>query len=128
MSEGCPCRLCRFQLRQFPLHLNDQRRQFLLALLTGIGVDVVGVLFAVDPLGGVAALPQVVIDLADTACSRPAVGRAVGGELYWRSSFLPLCFILLLYLHPSDALVNIDGRILLHLVGDVGVDIQRGGG
>ena len=109
MSGGRPCRLCRFQLRQFPLHLDDQRRQLLLALLTGMGVDVAGVFFAVDPLGRVAALPQVVIDLADAARPRPAVERTVGGELYWRSSFLPLRFILLLYLHPGDALVNIPG-------------------
>ena len=128
MSEGRPCLLCRFQLRQFPLHLDDQRRQLLLALLTGMGVDVAGVFFAVDPLGRVAALPQVVIDLADAARPRPAVGRTVGGELYWRSSFLPLRFILLLYLHPGDALVNISSRVPLHLAGDMGIDVQRGGG
>ena len=76
MSEGRPCLLCRFQLRQLPLHLDDQHRQFFLALLAGMGIDVAGVLFAVDPLGRVAALPQVVIDLADAARPRPAVGRA----------------------------------------------------
>ena len=128
VSGGHSRRLCRFQLCQFPFHLNDQHRQFFLALLAGMGVDVAGVLFAVDPLGRVAALPQVVIDLADAARPWPAVGRAVGGELYWRNSFLPLCFILLLHLHPGDALVNIPSCVPLHLAGDVGVDVQRGSG
>ena len=123
MSGGRPCHLRCFQLRQFPLHLDDQHRQFFLALLAGMGIDVAGVLFSVNPFGGVAALPQVVIDLADATRSRSAVRRAVGGELYWRSSFLPLCFILLLYLHPGDALVDIPGRIPLHLAGDVGVNV-----
>ena len=46
------------QLGQLRLHFNDQRLEFLLALLTGVGVDVTGVLFAVDPCGRVTALPQ----------------------------------------------------------------------
>ena len=128
MSEGRPCRLCRFQLRQFPLHLDDQRRQLLLALLTGMGVDVAGVFFAVDPLGRVAALPQVVIDLADAARPRSAVRGMVRRKLHRRNGFLLFHFALFLYLHPGDALVNISSRVPLHLAGDMGIDVQRGGG
>ena len=51
MSGGRPRRLGRFQLRQFPLHLDDQRRQLFLTLLVGVGIDIAGVLFTVDPLG-----------------------------------------------------------------------------
>ena len=125
MSGGCPCRLCRFQLRQLPLHLDDQRRQLFLALLAGVGVDVASVLFAVNPLGRVAVLKQVVVDLADTARPWSAVRGAVRREGYGRSRFLTFRFFL--HLRTSDALVNVPGRVSLHLVGDVGVDVQRGG-
>ena len=110
MSEGRPCRLCRFQFRQLPLHLDNQRRQLLLALLTGMGVDVAGVFFAVDLLGRVAALPQVVIDLADAARPRSAVRGTVRRKLHRRNGFLLFHFALFLYLHPGDALVNISSR------------------
>ena len=55
------------RFRNLCLHLYDQRLQLLLALLTGVSVDIAGVLFAVGPFGGVASFKQVVVDLADTA-------------------------------------------------------------
>ena len=51
MSGGRPRRLGRFQLRQFPLHLDDQRRQLFLTLLAGVNVDIAGVFLTVDPFG-----------------------------------------------------------------------------
>ena len=125
MSGGYPCRLFRFQLRQFPLHLDNQRCQLFLALLAGMGIDVAGVLFAVDPLGRVAALKQVVVDLADAARPRSAMRGTVRREGYGRSGFLMFRFFL--HLRHGDTLVNVPGRVPLHFIGDVGVDVQRGG-
>ena len=84
------------RLRNFRFHLLDQRLQLLLALLTGVSVDIAGVLFAIGPLGGVASLEEVVIDLADTAGTGPALAAHLGLEvghsrlfrLGW-GSFLP---------------------------------------
>ena len=53
------------------VHLLDQRLQLCLALLPGVGVDAFGVLGAVRPGGGVAALEQVVIDLSDAPGAGP---------------------------------------------------------
>lgn len=44
------------RFRNLGLHLHDERLQFLLTLLTGVGVDVAGVLFSVGPFGRVAPL------------------------------------------------------------------------
>ena len=41
----------------FGLHLHDECLQFLLAILTYVGVHIAGVLLAIWPYGGVAALP-----------------------------------------------------------------------
>ena len=122
MSGEYPCRLIRFQFRQLPFHLDDQHRQLFLALLTGVGVDVASVLFAVDPLGQVATLPQVVVDFADAARSQSAMGRTVRCEGYGRSGFLTFRFFL--HLRPGDALVDVPGRVPLHLVGNMGVDVS----
>ncbi|WP_158099858.1 hypothetical protein [Pseudoflavonifractor sp. An44] len=48
-------------------HLLDQVCQHFLTFLSGLGVHITGVFFAVWPDGGVTALPQMVVDLADTA-------------------------------------------------------------
>ena len=61
------------RFRNFCFHLHDQHLQLLLTLLAGVGVDIAGVLFAIGPLGGVAPLEEVVVDLTDAACSRPAL-------------------------------------------------------
>ena len=46
-----------------------------------MGIDIAGVLFAIGPLGGVASLEEVVIDLADTAGTGPALAAHVGLEI-----------------------------------------------
>ena len=124
-----PLRFC-----DLSLHLHDELLQLLLALLTGVGVDIAGVLFAVGPLGRVAPLKQVVVDLSDAAGAGLALAAHVGLEIgharlfrCGRGSFLPRrrsglwrrCF--------ADATVDVGGGRALHIVGDVGVDVQRGG-
>ena len=51
----------------FRFHLLDQVCQQFLTFLSDLGVHIAGVFFAIWPDGGVAALPQMVVDLADTA-------------------------------------------------------------
>ena len=55
------------RLLNLRFHLYNQRLQLLLALLAGVSIDITGVLFAVGPLGGIAALKEVGVDLGDTA-------------------------------------------------------------
>lgn len=69
------------QFRQLGFHLHNQHLKLLLALLTGMGVDIAGVLFAIDPHGRVAALPQVWTLLADIASACPAAVRQDGLEI-----------------------------------------------
>ena len=69
-------------------HLEDHLRQQPLTVLSGFSVDVAGMLFAVRPDGGVAALPQVVVDLSDASGSRLTplafVGlECTGGRFPW---------------------------------------------
>ena len=59
------------------LHFHDQRLQLLLALLAGVSIDIAGVLFAVGPVGRVAAFKQMVADLADAA------GAGVGEKMIY---------------------------------------------
>ena len=61
-----------------------------------MGVDVAGVFLAVGPFGGIAALEEMVVDLADTASAGSALAAHVGLEvghsrplLRGRGSFLP---------------------------------------
>ena len=100
------CNLC--------LHLHNQHLQLLLALLAGIGVDIAGVLFAIGPLGGVASLEEVVIDLADTAGTGPALAAHIGLEVGHsrlfrldRGGFLPWLRSVLLRRYLADAAVNV---------------------
>ena len=91
-----PLRLSLLQLRQFSFHLHDQHLQLLLALLTGVGVDVAGVLLAVYLHRRVAAFEEVVVDLGDAAGARSALAAYIGLEIghtrlfrLGRGSFLP---------------------------------------
>lgn len=84
------------RFRNLCLHLHDQNLKLLLALLASMGVDIPCVLFAVGPLGGVASLEEVVVDLADTAGTGPALAAHIGLEVghsrlfrLGRGSFLP---------------------------------------
>ena len=61
------------------LHFPNQLGQFFLTFLLGTGVDVAGHAFSADG-GGVAALPEVVVDLADTAGAGLAALALVGLE------------------------------------------------
>ena len=105
------------------LHLPDQLGQLHLALGLCFRIHVLGHALAVD-LGGVAALPQVVIELGDTPGSRFAVlalDRLKGGSAGWFRR-LPLRRF-----SPGDGPVNFVRRLLPHFVGDMGVHVQRGG-
>ena len=63
----------------FRLHFPDQFCQFFLTLRLRFGVDVPGHALAVDD-GGVAALPQMAVDLADASGTRFAPLSLVGLE------------------------------------------------
>ena len=120
------------QFCQLGFHLDDQLLEPLLALLAGMGVDIAGVLFAVDPCGRVAALPQVRPFLRDASGARPAllardrleVGHArlfaLAGD-----SFLPRRRAALRQRSFADAAVDVSCGLPLHIVGDVSVDVQR---
>ena len=129
----CAFCLLSFQLRQFGFHLDDQRLELFLALFTGMGVDVAGVLFAVDPGGRVAALPQVWAFLCDASSAGPAlfasnrleIGHA-GLFVLARGSILPRLGTTLRRCRLTDATVDVGRGLPLHIVADVSVDVQRG--
>ena len=111
--------------KQLPLrlHLPDQRVQLLLALRPRLRIDIFGVPLAVRPGGGVAALKQVVVDLGDAPGAGPADpafhGLKVGHQRsIWRLHLLHLV---------AQPAVNPGRRLSLHRIGDMGVDVQRGG-
>ena len=69
------------RFRDLRFHLHDQHLQFLLALLTGVGVDIAGVLFTIGPLGRVAAFEEMVVDLTDAAGAGSALAAHIGLEV-----------------------------------------------
>ena len=69
------------RLRNLRLHLHNQHPQFLFTLLTGMGVDIAGVFLAIGPLGRVAPLEEMVVDLGDAAGARPALAAHLGLEV-----------------------------------------------
>ena len=127
-----PFHLLPLQLRKLILHLLNQHLELLLTLLAGMGVDIAGVLLAVDPHRRVAAFKKVVIDLADTSCACPAaiahirleIGHSQFFRLGWGHSLSQLRIVLLQRCF-ADAAVNIGSGGSLHIVGNVGVNIQR---
>ena len=70
-----------FEIFAFLIHLRDQRLEFFLALLAGVGVDVAGMLCPVRPYGRIASLKQVVIDLGDAAGAGSALAAYIGLEV-----------------------------------------------
>ena len=78
-------------------------------------------------LGGVASLPEVVVDLGHTAGSRFAVfalHRLEGGGCGF---FAGPCVLRRIY--PGNAPVDAVGGLLAHFIADMGVDVQcRGAG
>ena len=115
-----------FQLRQLRFHLRNQYLQLLLAFLARMRIHILRVLFAVDPCRGVAPLKQVVVDLADAARSGLAdfahIGLEIddGGRIRLRHRLgWNFCF--------ADAAVDLPRSGVLHVVGNVRVNIQRRG-
>lgn len=109
----------------FPFHLNDHLGQEFFTFFLTVGIDVAGVLFTVWPDGGVTPLPEFFIDLGDTAgtCFAPLALVGLEGVGGWLSGcYLSHC----LRIRLSDALVDFCCRRPAHLIGDVGVDVQRG--
>lgn len=113
-------------LRNLPLDLLDHLCQLLLAFLSGLGIHVPPDPFAVGTSGRVFALPEVVVELVDAAGAGFAVLALVGLEaalvgglslLTRRDGSVGL----------ADLTVDFGGRLKLHGVGDVGVDVQGGG-
>lgn len=69
------------RFRNLCLHLHNQHLQLLLTFLTGVCVDIAGVLFAVGPLGRIAPLEEMVVDFGDTAGAGLALAAHVGFEI-----------------------------------------------
>lgn len=100
----------------------DQPLQFPLALLTGLGVDIPGVLFAVRLHRRVATFPEVLPQLADAPGSRPSGGRFNRYKvLLWGFVFL---FRHGFYFRLGNSLVDIQHRLPPHFVGNVGIGVQ----
>ena len=98
-----------------------------------MGVDVAGVLFTVDPGGRVAALPQVGTFLRDASGAGSALLARDGLEVGHAGlfalagiSFPPRLGATLRRCSLADAPVDVGRGLPLHIVGDVGVDVQRG--
>lgn len=75
-----------------------------------------------------------VVDLTDAAGAGSALAAHIGLEIghirlfrLGRGSFLPRLRSVLLWRCLADAAVNIFGGCPLHIIGNVGVDVQRGG-
>ena len=106
------------------LHLLDHDRQLFFAFFTGFGVDIARDPLAVGISGGLFALPEVVVKLVDAAGSCFAVLGFIGLE-----AALIGVLLLLVRRHGSvslaDLTVDLYRRLLLHGVGDMGVDVQR---
>lgn len=114
-----------FDRSNLRFHLNDQFCQFGLALLLGLTINITGMLLAVGPHWGVASFPEAWSDFFEVAGAglslfalislecRHGLGRGLNRWL--------LCFRL------SYAPVNVGGGLPLHLLGCVGINIQRGG-
>ena len=116
--------LC-FHRSNLLLHFPDQLRQLFLTFLFGAGVDIAGHAFSADG-GGVSALPEVVVDLADTAgtglTALALVGLESGGRwISWRRVNILDGFAF------ADSVVDLGCGSPLHLIRDMGVDVQGSG-
>ena len=96
LRRQCSLRPLLLQLRELGFHLDDQHPQLLLTFLAGVDVDIAGVLFTIGPLGRVAPLEEMVVDLADAAGAGSALAAHIGLEIghtrlfrLGQGSFLP---------------------------------------
>ena len=71
-----------FKLFAFLVHILDHRLEFFLALITGAGVDVAGMLCPVRPYGRIAPFKQMVVEFADAAGARFPFLPHIGPEVY----------------------------------------------
>ena len=88
-----------------------------------MGVDAFGMLRAVRPGGGVAALEEVVVELVDAA------GTGFSGAPHNRLEVgqgILRCLRSVLRHRIAQASVDFGGGFTEHIAGDVGVDVQRG--
>ncbi len=79
-------------------------------------------------IGEYLSLPEILFDLLEVSGARPAAGGMDRSEWLLCVGRLRLLLRLLLHLTPCDPLVDVHRRLLPHLVGDVGVGVQGGGG
>ena len=100
--------------------------QFLFAFRLCMGVDVACHSFPVD-FRGVAALPEVFADLADTTCSWLPVFPLHRLEVRFCGVWLSRGGWPARRFDPGDPSVDAGGGILPHGVGDMGIDVQCGG-
>ena len=106
------------------VHLLDQHLQLRLTFLPGVSVDAFGMLGAVRPGGGVAALKQMIIDLGD------APGAGLPGLSQHRLEVcgrVLLCLRRFLLYLVAQSPVYFGRRLGLHVPGDMRVDVQGGG-
>lgn len=109
----------------FRFHLENHFRQLFFAFIFTVGVGVPGMFFAVRPDGGVASLPQMIVDLSDAPGAWFTAFPFV--RLEGAGSELPGCGSRLRCgLDLADPLVNLKRRCLPHLVSNMRIDVQRG--
>ena len=89
---------------------------------------------AIGPFGRIASFKEVVVDLGNAAGARPALAAHIGLEVghtrlfhLGRGSFLPRLRSVFLRRCLADAAVDVGGGCEPHIVGDVSIDVQRGG-
>ena len=104
------------------LYFLDHRRQFFFAFFPGFGVDIAGDPLAVGISGRVFALPEVFAQLVNTAGACFAVLA-----LIWLEAALIGVLLLFVWRHRrigfADLMVDFHRRLLLHSVGDMGVNV-----
>ena len=107
------------------LHLLNEFGQQPLAFFSGLCIDIAGVFFTVRPDGRVAAFPEMIVDLADTAgawfAALPLVWLKGAGSRFSGSNFR-FC----LWRFTPNPQVDLCSRCPLHLVCHMGVNVQRG--
>ena len=123
LSLYCFC----FLLLDPRFYLFDHGVELLLALFVGLGVDVVGFALALRVGGRIASLVEAIVQLADTAGSRPAVFSFVGLEQLRSLSFFglgELRFMLFERFARADTVLDLLRRFLLHFARDVAVGVE----